>query len=251
MEQTLIKLKVAKKSDDGYFFKAGSIGQVVGGTLGKDIDFMPVKAWDEKGLPYHAINEVKFYAFALKEGEYEANVPMPSIEKYALNYPGSNMEKTDEFDAVTAILDDVYSDKDYKVDKDGNISKKAGLKYAFENHQTPSNDKITTDFPGDNVAGENDPGIKDNYKEDVAEKPAEKPILGPLTGKVEAIFKILGTTYPNNLGKNVSQSYDGAVGGSGTVKKNTYKSSDSAEKATKPILGPLKGKLEAIRNSIK
>lgn len=240
-----IKLKVDKLGTSGDFFKKGSVLQLIteASKEGDPQECIPIDAYDETNFSY--LNGREVYSIKLNDNEFTV-VAKQEPRIITSSIPGlylDDEEKKDDY--ITLALKDAFEDKDFMLDVNGSIKKKAG----FENNLTEKDDEITTDF-SDDVDGQDEPGVTDNYKDDSEEKPAEKPLLGPLA-KLNKKYRYLkyirskiktSERYENNLTENDddnSTDYDPKVDGSGTINKNTYTEDTKEKPAVKPLLGPL------------
>lgn len=266
-EQIFIKLKTAKKAECGNPFAVDSTFQamVKASKYNPEWELLPMDAKDLQGRPYDG-GIGKLYSFILKDGEYEV-VKQASMKRVAWGFPNSNIE--DDNEPLDLGLNDVYSEKEYLIDRDGFVTSKTAGKEEEEkeddkemdgdcegkekeaskktaesqpNMLTDSKDNISTKFDG-KPAGADDPAVSDSsYKADESEKPATFPILGTqaksfvkdVNTKTAEIRKKLGITEPNNQtdANDISIDFNTAVDGSGTVDKGAY-SADESEKPWK------------------
>lgn len=245
-----IKLSKNIKADSGDIFKKGSIVQIVtnGTKANPSVDVIPMNAVDDDNLPYR--NGIDLFTFSnFKESEHsQVKSFIPKTAEF--NYPGNVLEDDDKTDGITIGLRDAYADKDYELDINGNVEKKASMQRKAEafNENVIDSGNSTTDF-STTVEGEDDPGFNDNHKEDVSEKPTPSPMAGALARKVRILKgRLKRASEENNLLPNdadTSIDFDMGVDGSGTVTDN-YKE----DTATKPTPAPMMGELAKLRKQM-
>lgn len=229
-----IKLSIDKKATNGEIFAKGSEVQLLT-ELSKnnfEIDFLPIDAYDNEGLPY--LNGRDVFTFASLDSKEYKEIEPKNANIITAGLPGSQLDDEEDNSYLSIALKDAFADKDFEMDMDGNIKKKSALENAL-------GDETTTKFD-EKVEGQNDPGVTDNYKEDSNEKPAEKPILGPLAIKVKDLKKKLSNSEWNKMtdkDEDTSIDFDTSIDGSGEVDKSTYKEDTAEKPAQKPLLGDL------------
>lgn len=229
-----IKLSIDKKATNGEIFAKGSEVQLLTESSKNnfEIDFLPIDAYDNDGLPY--LNGRDVFTFASLDSKEYKEIEPKNANIITAGLPGSQLDDEDDNSYLSIALKDAFADKDFEMDMDGNIKKKSALENAL-------GDETTTKFD-EKVEGQNDPGVTDNYKEDSNEKPAEKPILGPLAIKVKDLKKKLSNSEWNKMtdkDEDTSIDFDTSIDGSGEVDKSTYKEDTAEKPAQKPLLGDL------------
>lgn len=229
-----IKLSIDKKATNGEIFAKGSEVQLLTESSKNnfEIDFLPIDAYDNEGLPY--LNGRDVFTFASLDSKEYKEIEPKNANIITAGLPGSQLDDEDDNSYLSIALKDAFADKDFEMDMDGNIKKKSALENAL-------GDETTTKFD-EKVEGQNDPGVTDNYKEDSNEKPAEKPILGPLATKVKDLKKKLSNSEWNKMtdkDEDTSIDFDTSIDGSGEVDKSTYKEDTAEKPAQKPLLGDL------------
>lgn len=229
-----IKLSIDKKATNGEIFAKGSEVQLLTESSKNnfEIDFLPIDAYDNEGLPY--LNGRDVFTFASLDSKEYKEIEPKNANIITAGLPGSQLDDEEDNSYLSIALKDAFADKDFEMDMDGNIKKKSALENAL-------GDETTTKFD-EKVEGQNDPGVTDNYKEDSNEKPAEKPILGPLAIKVKDLKKKLSNSEWNKMtdkDEDTSIDFDTSIDGSGEVDKSTYKEDTAEKPAQKPLLGDL------------
>jgi hypothetical protein len=214
-----IKLnKNLKHENNGIFAKDSVLEVIAGATKFALPQVVAINAKDESGLPYPT-DDFNLYSLAFKE---EDVTTVEAMKKVSYSIPFGFGFGEDDGETLDLGLEDKYAEKDYTIDRDGNIEVKAGLKKEAEvgsNMLTDSNDKISTEF-AEKVEGQDDPSYSEPWTADEKAMPAQSPILGELTAKAKELFKIVSGTEPNNLlpnNEDTSIDYNTAVDGSGTV----------------------------------
>lgn len=225
-----IKISKQVKSECGNIFdKDSELHMIVEATKYAPAEFLVVNAKDEDGLPY-PIDNSRLYSIAIKKEDYKE---IEAIQKTAEAMPWGFFHGDDDGTPLDLGLEDRYAEKDYTIDRDGNIQVKAGLEKKADvgaNMLTDSNDKISTNF-AEKVEGQDDPSVSEPWTADESNKDATAPILGELTGsiaKIKALRKTLSGTEDNNqTGKTeeISIDFNTSVDGSGSV-TNPYKADE-------------------------
>lgn len=230
-----IKLSRTKQSTNGYWFKKGSILEILSSYKNGEHDVIAVKAVDEENLSYDGDMDV--YSMKLDKTDFATVTESDfKLEPITSGYPGCEIEEDD--DKMLPQLEAMYDDKDYNIDNDGLVNKKAGLDKKANNLADPNT--ISQDDSLD-AAGQNDPGKTDNYTEDTSEKPSTQLFSNPLAKKIQykirSLKKRLAET--NNLAPkpNITQDDNLATDGAGTVDKSTYKADESEQPWNDKFLG--------------
>lgn len=255
-----IKLKKLVKDEQGNYFKAGSIMQIMT-EASKNYpyyDLYPVKAIDEENLPYPVGN--KLYTVALKADEYEKQSTDTPIEKISFSI-GGLIEDEDKVESMS--LKAMFEDSNLEWNMDGEVKKKSekeddkiekeeckdvdttGKKKTAETQEntlTESKDDITTDFdPSIDGSGT----VTDCYKADEKEMPATPPLMGKINmmeKKVADLKKEIKAVIEDNRltesKDDITTDFDASVGGSGTV-TDCYTEKQDNNEAKPPILGEL------------
>ena len=245
------KLSKNMKADSGDIFAKGSIVQILtnGTKANPSVDVVAKKAVDEENLPY--VNDFQIYTFSHFNEKEHSQVKPFETKQAEFNYPGNVLEDDDKTDGITIGLRDAYADKDYELDINGNVQKKAEMKRKAEAFNQNVGDTSTTDFDA-SVEGQDDPGFNDNHKEDVSEHPTPAPLQGALSSKVKDLKRknnVRKKASPENHllpnDSDTSIDYDMGVDGSGTVTDN-YKE----DTATKPTPAPMLGELAKLKRDI-
>lgn len=242
IKKMYIKLSRTKQSTNGYWFKKGSILEILSSYKNGEHDVLATKAVDEENLPYDG--DIEVYSMKLDKTDFitvtESDFKLAPI---TAGWPGGEIEEDE--DTMLPQLEAMYDDKDYKIDNDGLVSKKAGLDKKSETNNLADANTISQDDKLD-AAGQNDPGVKDNYKEDTAEKPSTQLFSNPLAKKIQykirSLKKRLAET--NNLAPkpNITQDDNLATDGAGTVKKDTYTADESTKEWNDKFLGAVSKK---------
>lgn len=245
-----IKLSKDQKADSGDWFKKGSVVQILtnGTKANPSVDVIPMNAKDEDNLPYRA--GIDLFTFSNFNEKEHSQVKPFEPKQAEFNYPGNVLEDDGLSDAITIGLRDAYADKDYELDINGNVQKKAEMKRKAEafNENVIDSGNSTTDF-STTVEGEDDPGFNDNHKEDVSEKPTPAPMSGALAKKIRILKgRLKRASEENHLldsDEDTSIDFDMSVDGEGTVTDN-YKEDTS----TKPTPVPMMGELAMLRKQL-
>jgi len=214
-----IKLnKNLKHENSGIFAKDSVLEVIAGATKFALPQVIAINAKDESGLPYPT-DDFNLYTLAFKE---EDVTDVTAMKKVSYQIPFGFGWGEDDGQALDLGLEDKYAEKDYTIDRDGNIEIKAGLQKTADvgaNMLTDSNENISTEF-AEKVEGQDDPSYSEPWTADEKAMPAQSPILGELTGKARELFHKINGTEPNNLlpsKEDTSIDYNTAVDGSGTV----------------------------------
>lgn len=266
-----VKLTKDMTADRGHIFAKGSIVDFMTKVSKAGVvQIMPVDAVDEQGLPYVNAGRDTIYQLEVQASDYTVLDKEVELKKMSFNYPNSYIEKDDD-DTITASLMDLYADKDFMLDADGLVSKKAEKETeeeekheeheksetkaeeakeeektankktaeAQENMLVDSNEDITTDF--DPAVGGSEKGVDEAMKNQIANpdestKPVTDLFSNPLTAgikKLEEMKEILSKE-DNNLvdsDEDITTDFDPAVGGSG--KLPAYPHGESASEGWK------------------
>lgn len=229
-ETKFIKMNKAVVAEDKNIFAKDSVGQVIvePTSYSPYTEVIAIKATDEEGLPYPTDNS-RLYAFAFKEGDYTEVAPMEKIS-YAIPFGFTHFD--DEGEALDLGLEDAYAQKDYSIDKDGNIiTKTEQLKKTAELESHIGDKDTVGEAFKEKVEGQDDPSYSEPWTANEKEMPATAPILGELTAKAKELQKKLAEMMPDNLTPNkddITTDFDSSVGGAGEV-KDIYKADEKEE----------------------
>jgi len=217
-----IKLnKNLKHENSGIFAKDSVLEVIAGATKFALPQVIAINAKDESGLPYPT-DDFNLYTLAFKEEDVTEVTDKTAMKKVSYQIPFGFGWGEDDGQNLDLGLEDKYAEKDYTIDRDGNIEIKAGLQKTADvgkNMLTDSNENISTEF-AEKVEGQDDPSYSEPWTADEKTMPATSPILGELTGKARELFHKINSTEPNNLlpsKEDTSINYNTAVDGSGTV----------------------------------
>ena len=235
-----IKLSKDVKADNGDIFAKDSILEILSkaSKYDKSTEVQPVTAKDEDNLPYNNDGREIYTLSNFNEKEHK-QIPKPkNIEVIAFGSPGMFEPDDESEDGLSAGLIDTFAEKDYQVDTNGIVKKKADI----GDNMLSEDANISTDF-SESVEGGDDPGTTDNYTEDTSTHETTKPLAGPLAmvRKLNILKKKMASE-DNNLtqkDEDTSMDFDKATDGAGTVDKGTYKADEKPDYAKPPILGPL------------
>jgi len=228
------------QAENGDIFKKSSVLNVLtkASKYNTIIEVLPIKAVDEQNLPYpitstFSINSKKLEEVGYKELDRKtvASVEKEADGNFGFNFPGAQDE---EDDGLNSVLSELYEDKDYTINTDGVVRKKAELEKeaeGTEEQRISDQDKITQKPVSDKPDGTDDPGTTDNYKEDTGEKKAPATIIGPIPAmkkKLQSIRKKLSEVENQNLSDDdkIAQDKKTDVPGSAKV-TNPYKADES------------------------
>lgn len=277
-----MQVKLNKNISDkkGNIFAKGSVVEFMT-KVSKEglVQTMPVDAVDEQGLPYIQAGMNTIYELEVTASDYTQLENQVELKKMSFNYPNSYFEM-DEDDTITASLEDLYAEKDYKLNADGVVTKKAEMdkteemdkeemmkeeemdkkegygektsmkkESAEENMLVGDSDKITTDFDA-SVDGSDNP-IDESMRNDIAnpdekEKPfdamgGENAINASLK-KLQDLKKLLSKeqNYLTKSNEDTSIDYNPAIEGSGMIDKSTYSADEKEMQWDDEYLGKVK-----------
>lgn len=263
-------------AENGDIFKKSSVLNVLtkASKFNPTVEVLPIKAFDEQNLPYPCLATFSINNEKLEKVGYKVLDRKTSdvFEKQALDFSGFNFPgaEIEDEDGVTAVLREMYADKDYEIDVNGTIKKKAEditdvdtppteadnevdqkAKPDYKSSQTymegqarkkkgetdqriSDQDKITQKPLSDKPDGKDDPGTTDNYKEDTKEKKAPNTIIGPIPAmkkKLQSIRKKLSGTEDQNLSDDDKITQDKKTDIPGSATvSNPYKSDEKEMK---------------------
>ena len=241
-----VKLSKDVKTDNGDTISKDSILEILVKSSKEDnsTEVQVITAKDEEGYPFKNDGSeiLTISNFNLQEHKHIARPK--NIEVIAFGTPGNFIEDDEDDNGISAGLIDTFADKDYQVEANGDVKKKAEV----GENMLSDDDKISEDF-SETVEGGDDPGTTDNYTEDTSTHETTAPLLGPLamTKKLNSLKRKMSSE-DNNLTKkdeDTSIDFDLGTDGAGTVDKGTYKADESEQPAKPPILGPLAKKLKS------
>lgn len=281
-------------AENGDIFKKSSVLNVLtkASKFNPTVEVLPIKAFDEQNLPYPCLSTFSINNEKLEKVGYKVLDRKTSdvFEKQALDFSGFNFPgaEIEDEDGVTAVLREMYADKDYEIDVNGTIKKKAEditdvdtppteadnevdqkAKPDYKSSQTymkdqarkkkgetdqriSDQDKITQKPLSDKPDGKDDPGTTDNYKEDTKEKKAPNTIIGPIPAmkkKLQSIRKKLSGTEDQNLSDDDKITQDKKTDVPGSATvSNPYKSDEKEMKWKDKHLPNVPSKKKAIGN---